>query len=97
VVRFTRDGSDLYAHFLEWPTKEIRLDGLGRNEELGGTGGPQQAAGLTVELLGYDGTIEWREEDGDLIVAPPVMSPSQVPSPYAFVFKIGGALPPSQP
>jgi alpha-L-fucosidase len=79
-VRFTRRGADLYALFPEWPEGEVRIDGLERTE------------GVTVELLGFDGPVEWQAEGGSLVFVPPLMSPAQVPSPYAFVFKIGGAL-----
>ncbi|MFC1639388.1 alpha-L-fucosidase [Gemmatimonadota bacterium] len=80
AVRFTRNGPDLYAHLLEWPEGEVRIDGLESTED------------LTVELLGFVGDVEWRVEDGTLFVVPPLMSPRQVPSTYAYVFKIGGAL-----
>ncbi|MBT8397731.1 MAG: alpha-L-fucosidase [Gemmatimonadetes bacterium] len=96
AVRYTRKRSDLFAHFLEWPDEEFRIDGLGQSEGLDRAQAPGQMTGLTVRLLGYEGTVEWRVEDGVLIVAPPVMAPSQVPSPYAYVFKISGGLPTPQ-
>jgi alpha-L-fucosidase len=80
TVRYTRNGPDLYVHLLEWPEGEIRIDGLDRTE------------GVTVELLGFDGRVAWRVEGGSLIIVPPLMSPRQVPSTYAYVFKIGAAL-----
>jgi alpha-L-fucosidase len=79
-IQFTRKGPDLYAHFLEWPEGEVRIDGLDRTE------------GLTVELLGFDGPVEWRANGRSLIFTPPLMSPRQVPSPYAYVLKISTAL-----
>ena len=85
-VRFTRKGSDLYAHFLEWPEGEVRIDGLDQTEGL------DRTDGVTVELLGYEGPIEWRVDDGSLFFTPPLMSPSEVPSPYAYVFKISAGL-----
>ena len=85
-VRFTRKGPDLYVHLLEWPEGEIQIDGLDRLE------GIDRTDGFTVELLGYGGSVEWRVEDGSLMIVPPLMSPSQVPSPYAYVFKVGNAL-----
>jgi alpha-L-fucosidase len=80
-VRFTRKGTDLYALFPEWPEGEVRIEGL------------EETEGVTVELLGFDGPVEWRVGDGALVLVPPLMSPAQVPSPYAYVFKIGGASP----
>ena len=58
----------------------MRIDGLRSTSE------------VTVELLGYEGPVRWRQEGGSLVIVPPLMSPDEVPSPYAFVFKIGGAL-----
>jgi len=79
-VRFTRRGGDLYALLPEWPEEEIRIPGLDISHE------------TAVELLGFDGPVDWREENGALAIVPPLMYPSQVPSPYAFVFKIRSAL-----
>ena len=79
-VHFTRKGSDLFAHFLEWPDGEVRLDGL------------DGAGDLNISLLGHQGPIEWHLDDGSLYLTPPLMSPNQVPSPYAYVFKISGGL-----
>ena len=87
-IRFTRKGSDLYAHFLEWPEGEVRIDGLDQTEGL------DRTEGITVELLGFEGPIEWRVEDGSLFFTPPLMSPSEVPIPYAYVFKISAGAPP---
>ena len=87
-IRFTRRGPDLYAHLLEWPEGEVRIDGLDHTEGL------DRTEGITVELLGFEGPIEWRLEDGSLFFTPPLMSPSEVPRPYAFVFKISAGAPP---
>ena len=78
-LRFTRKGATLYAHSLEWPEGEVRIDGL------------DDPGLLSVELLGFEGPIEWRREDDSLYFSPPLMSPADVPSPYAYVFKIDGA------
>ena len=91
-LRFTRKGPDLYAHFLEWPEGEVRLQGLGRDGATDRAGEPGRTGGITVELLGFGGPVEWRWEGRSIIIDPPLMSPSQVPSPYAFVFKITNAL-----
>ena len=79
-IRFTRKGADLYAHFTEWPEGEVRIDGLSTTQ------------GITVTLLGFEGPVRWHEDGGSLVIVPPLMSPDEVPVPYAFVFKIGGAL-----
>ena len=80
TVRFTRNGPDLYAHLLEWSEDEIRIYGLDRTET------------VSVELLGFEGDIEWRVEAASLIIVAPVMSPLQVPSMYSYVFKVSSAL-----
>ena len=79
-IRFTRKGPDLFAHFLEWPDEETRIVGLNPSGD------------LTVELLGFQGPVEWGWADGILTLDPPILSPSQIPSPFAYVFKLGGAL-----
>ncbi|MGW8267575.1 MAG: alpha-L-fucosidase [Longimicrobiales bacterium] len=79
-LRFTRKGTDLYALFPEWPAGEVRIGGIGETD------------GLTVDLLGFEGPVEWRAEGGSLVLVPPLLSPAQIPSPYAYVFRIGGAL-----
>jgi alpha-L-fucosidase len=79
-VRCTQRGSDLYVHLLGWPDGEIDVAGLGSTE------------GVSVELLGYVGPIDWRIQGSGVVITPPRMSPAQMPSPYAYVFKISGAL-----
>ncbi len=83
-IRFTQKGSDLYVHALEWPDGEIRIDGL--------PGAGRREPGFTLELLGFGGPIEWRWEGSALFITPPLMSPDEVPSPYAYVFKVRGGL-----
>lgn len=79
-VRFTRRGPDLFLVLLEWPDGVLEVGGLDHSD------------GVSVELLGYDGAIEWRARRGGIAITPPKMSPAEVPSPYAWVFKVGGAL-----
>lgn len=80
TLRFTRKGQSLYAFFLDWPEREVRIDRVEGSEV------------RSVKLLGFEGPIEWRQEGGSLYFSPPLMSPADVPSPYAYVFKIDGAL-----
>jgi hypothetical protein len=79
-VRYTRKGTDLYAHFLEWPDGEVRIDGLDPRED------------LSVTLLGYERSVQWHPDGSSVVFTPPLMSPSEVPSAYAYVFKIRDAL-----
>ena len=80
AVRYTRKGTDLYAHFLEWPGGEVRIHGLDPGE------------GFSVSLLGYERAIDWHVDGDSVVFTPPSMSPAEVPSAYAFVFKIVDAL-----
>jgi alpha-L-fucosidase len=41
-----------------------------------------------VELLGFDGKLQWSQDDSAL----KVLVPQQKPGDYAFVFKVTGAL-----
>ncbi len=79
-IRFTRKGKDLFVLFSDWPKGDVRITGLA------------PSAHTEVTLLGFDGGIEWWTEDDTLTIVPPLMYPSQVPSPYAYVFKIQGAI-----
>jgi alpha-L-fucosidase len=81
AVRYTRDGTTLYAHVLEWPEGDVRIDGLDPGED------------LTVTLLGYERSVEWHVDGQSVVFSPPLMSPREMPSPYAYVFKISAALP----
>ena len=80
-VRYTRKGADLYAHFLEWPEGEVRIDGLDPGER------------VTVSLLGYERPIEWHVDGRSVVFTPPLMSPHEMPIPFAYVFKISAVLP----
>jgi alpha-L-fucosidase len=86
-LRFTRKNGDLYAVFLEWPQDEVRIRGIPGVERESGVGD------MAVELLGFEGPVSWRLEEGTLVIDPPLMYPPQVPSPYAYVFRISGAFP----
>ena len=79
-MRYTRKGPDLFVISFEWQNGELAVSNLDNTD------------GVAVELLGYDGPIDWQVRGDDLVISTPRMSPSQMPSPYAHVFKISGAL-----
>jgi alpha-L-fucosidase len=79
--RFTRKGNDLYLLLDRWPRGDVRIVGL------------KPTPGTRVTLLGFEGPVEWWAEDDTLTIVPPLMSPAQVPSSLAFVFKVGEILP----
>jgi alpha-L-fucosidase len=79
-VLYTRSGTTLYAHFLEWPEGDIRIDGLAPDDR------------VSVSLLGFARPIAWHVEGQSVIIEPPLMSPSEMPSPYSYVFRIDAVL-----
>jgi len=79
-VRYTRKGTTLYAQLLEWPDGDVRIAGLDPGD------------GFSVTLLGYDRPIGWRLDGNTVVITPPLMSPQEMPIPYAYVFKLGAAL-----
>ena len=79
-LRYTCKGSDLFVISFEWQNGEIAVSNLDNMD------------GVAVELLGYDGPIDWQVRGDDLVISTPRMSPSQMPSASAYVFKITGAL-----
>ncbi|KPK03703.1 MAG: hypothetical protein AMS20_10035, partial [Gemmatimonas sp. SG8_28] len=79
-VRYTRRGTTLYAHALEWPERDIRIDGIRPGE------------GTSVSLLGFAEPIAWHVEGQSVVIEPPLMSPREMPSPYAYVFELSAVL-----
>ena len=64
-VRFTAKGSTLYAFVMGWPAQEAVVEALGLSS-------PQQPGKiLKVELLGYKGALDWKQDDAALKVRMP--------------------------
>ena len=64
-VRFTAKGSTLYAFVMGWPDQEAVVEALG-------LASPQQPGKiLKVELLGYKGALDWKQDDAALKVRMP--------------------------
>ncbi|MDP9313031.1 MAG: alpha-L-fucosidase [Chloroflexota bacterium] len=60
AVRYTQKGDALYAILLDTPRGNVvTMEGL------------QAAPQTTVQLLGYDGTLDWRQEGAGLTIALP--------------------------
>jgi alpha-L-fucosidase len=81
LLYFTKNGKILYAIATAWPGKEMAIKGLA-------TGRQQK-----VELLGSNRHIEARNKNGILYIKTPLITPGELPVPYAYVFKIYDALP----
>jgi len=64
-VRFTAKGSTLYAFVMGWPEKEAVVNALG-------LASPQSPGNLRkVELLGYKGNLNWKQDETALKVEMP--------------------------
>jgi len=64
-VRFTTKGGVLYAFVMGWPEKEAFVQALG-------LASPQAPGKIRkVEMLGYNGTLNWRQDENGLKVEMP--------------------------
>jgi len=84
-IRFTTKAGALYAFVGAWPESRVaRIKSLA-------AGSPQLAGAkvTAVSLLGYDGKLNWTQDEQGLSVTLPGLAPSQ----YAVTLKIQGALP----
>ena len=71
-VRFTTKGSTLYAFVMGWPEKEAVVQALG-------TASPQAPGKIVnVELLGYKGALDWKQDDAALRVTMPAEKISDI-------------------
>jgi alpha-L-fucosidase len=71
-VRFTTKGSTLYAFVMGWPEKEAAVQALG-------LASPQQPGKiLKVELLGYKGDLNWKQDETALKVQMPAEKISDI-------------------
>lgn len=75
-VFYTRKGNDLYVIVTAWQ-KEIIVPGIKKGE---------------VSMLGYTGKIRHAVDGKGLKITAPALDPGNNPSPYAWAYKISGAL-----
>jgi alpha-L-fucosidase len=78
-IRYTSKGSTVYAIALKWPGRELVLEA------------PKPGKNTSVSLLGFDQPLASTVRDGKLTIQMPAAGPGELPSPYAFVFKVTGA------
>lgn len=72
---FTRKGGNLYILLKKWPKTPVILTGL-------------KGAGK-VELLGYKGTLNTKQQQGKLTITfPPSLTVDELPSQHAWVIKV---------
>jgi alpha-L-fucosidase len=81
-VRFTTKGDTLYAFVMGWPEYQTVIRPLATNTAL------RVGKIQNVELLGFDGKLDWSQDNSGL----KVMMPPQKPCDYAIVFKVAGAV-----
>lgn len=80
-VRFTTKGSTVYAFVMGWPDFDVVIAPLGSNNQY------RVGKIQNVELLGFDGKLQWSQTDSGLHIR----VPEQKPCDYAVAFKITGA------
>jgi alpha-L-fucosidase len=78
-VRFTTKGEELFAFVMGLPEKEIVLPPLAAS---GGT-----AKIIHVELLGYQGSLDWKQDSSALRIQVPTVFPCK----HALAFKVQAA------
>jgi alpha-L-fucosidase len=81
-VRFTTKGDTLYAFVMGWPEYQAVIRPLATNTAL------RVGKIQNVELLGFDGKLDWTQDTSGL----KVMMPREKPCDYAIVLKIAGAI-----
>jgi alpha-L-fucosidase len=81
-VRFTTKGDTLYAFVMGWPEYQTVIRPLATNTGL------RVGKIQNVELLGFDGKLDWSQDNSGL----KVMMPALKPCDYAIAFKVAGAI-----
>ena len=80
-VRFTTKDGALYAFVMGRPEYQASIASLALNTDL------RVGKIQSVELLGFDGKLQWSQDDSGLSI----LMPQQKTSDYAIVFKVTGA------
>jgi alpha-L-fucosidase len=80
-IRFTTKGDTLYAFVMGWPEYQAVIRPLASHTAL------RVGKIQNVELLGFDGKLEWSQDDSGL----KVLTPAKKPCDHAVVFKVTGA------
>ena len=80
-VRFTTKGETLYAFVMGWSDYQMTIKPLALDTAL------RVGKIQNVELLGFDGKLQWTQDQSGL----KIMTPPKKPSDHAVAFKITGA------
>jgi alpha-L-fucosidase len=73
---YTAKGQDVYVLTPSWPTEPFVVAGV------------PAAGNPTVTLLGSPVPVTYKKQHGQLLIQPPALTPAQIPSPFAYVFKV---------
>ena len=77
-VFYTIKGEDLYVLSTKWPEKAIDIEGF------------KVAKDCNIKLLGSDKMAKFKNKKGHLLIEMPKVTPNELNSKYAYVFKIEG-------
>ena len=80
-VRFTTKGNMLYAFVMGWPAYDVLIAPLALNNQY------RVGKIQNVELIGFDGKLQWQQSEAGL----KIVVPEQKPCDYAVAFKITAA------
>jgi alpha-L-fucosidase len=79
-ILFTRKGQDLYCICPVYPKGQLVVKDV------------KPGPGAKVEMLGYSKPLQWKHQDGNVVIDVPALSASEVPCQYAWTFKLSRAL-----
>jgi alpha-L-fucosidase len=79
-IRFTTKGNSLYAFVMGWPDYDVLIRPLALNTPL------RVGKIQNVELLGFDGKLEWSQDEKGL----KILTPSKAPCEHAVAFRVTG-------
>ena len=78
TVRYTVKDKAVYAICTAWPGKELVLKT------------PKPPEGAEVKMLGYEGTVPWKAQNGEMHIEAPQLTIDKLPCRDAWVFRIPG-------
>lgn len=80
-VRYTTKGNTLFAFVMSTPEGDIKLTSLGKNAKLA------ENAIASVTMLGSKEKLQWKQEEGALVISKPANLPAWKVTGYKITFK----------
>ncbi|QEK51578.1 alpha-L-fucosidase [Pedobacter aquae] len=80
-IRFTTKGETLYAFCMKNPQNEISIQALGKNTKY------NNKTIASIELLGSKEKLNWKQENGKLVIQKPTKLPNSQVTTYKIQFK----------